>query len=364
MNDKNAITGGDPPPKRFLPSIATMSLGSTTHPLNTKLEVAALKGFRGIELYWDDLAQYSLSRVAQTPSPPELISDTILEAASEIAKLAKSLRLKIVSLQPFRNFDGLINRKLRKRRLEEFQVWLAVAHILGTDIIGVPSTLPTVNKADYTGDRFAAAADLKFLVKLAKRCGIRIAYENLCFGEHVKDWKQAWDRIKIARSPENLLFLPDTFNICGRTYMDPEEESGKQPNADSDLRDSLKMLVDKVPMSRMPLLQIADAEALDLPLTEDHPWRKETGLGPLMALSRNARVFPFEKKGYLPVLSVVQALVDAGWEGWLSMEVFSRTTNVEGEATILEHADRAWASWETLAGSMGWDARPKIKERI
>ncbi|KAK2612067.1 hypothetical protein QQS21_001916 [Conoideocrella luteorostrata] len=343
-----------------------MSLGSSTlHALDTKLKVAAAKGFIGIEMYWDDLLQYSLlfrnKMTSYNTYGATENSFAIFEAADDIANLAARLRLKIISLQPFRNFDGLTNPDLREKRLEEFRLWLAIARRLGSDIIGVPSTLPTVDAADYTGNRHTAAADLAKLSRLAEAQGIRVAYENLCFAAYVKDWHQAWERIQLARQPENLLFLPDTFNLCGQTYMDPEETCGKRPNATIELRRSLQRLVDTVPMHRMPLLQVADAELPDSPLTHDHSWRKEAGLVPLMALSRNARLFPFEEKGYLPISSVVQSLVNAGWEGWVSMEVFSRTTAVEGEETIWEHATRAWRSWERLAGSMGWQVRPLIE---
>lgn len=340
-----------------------MSLGSSTlHSLDTKLRVAAAKGFLGVELYWDDLFQYSLP-IRNKISPNTLPETTesslaVLLAAADIAKLAAGLHLKIISLQPFRNFDGLRNPDLREERLAEFKLWVATARQLGTNIIGVPSTLPTVNSADYTGNRDAAAADLAVLARLAKRLGVRIAYENLCFAAHVKDWEQAWDRIQLAGEPKQLLFLPDTFNICGQTYMNPEDPSGRTPDGAVNLQASLQNLINTVPMHRMPLLQVADAELLDSPLTSDHPWRKETRLTPLMALSRNARLFPFEETGYLPVLSVIQALVSAGWEGWVSMEVFSRTTQVEGERTIWEHAERAWRSWEKLANFMGWQVQP------
>ncbi|KAG8407946.1 hypothetical protein J3458_020252 [Metarhizium acridum] len=361
----NGVAGQVQRQKRFLPSIATMSLGSSAlHPLDVKLKIAAAKGFLGVEMYWDDLFQYSLqfrdepcSCAAQEAAAS---SFAVLVAATDVANLAASLGLEILSLQPFRNFDGLTDPGLREKRLDEFRLWLATARRLGAGIIGVPSALPTVKAADYTDNRHAIAADLAKLSRLAKAQGIRVAYENLCFAAHVKDWHQAWDRIELAREPDGLLFLPDTFNICGRTYMDPEEACGKMPNAEAGLRASLQRLVDTVPMARMPLLQVADAELPDSPLTADHPWRKEAGLVPLMALSRNARLFPFEERGYLPVVSVIQALVSAGWEGWVSMEVFSRTTAAQGEETIWEHAKRAWESWEKLAHVMGWEARPRM----
>ncbi|KID95524.1 4-hydroxyphenylpyruvate dioxygenase, partial [Metarhizium majus ARSEF 297] len=361
MSSANGITGEVQQQKRFLPSIATMSLGSSTlHPLDVKLKVAAAKGFLGVEMYWDDLVQYSVQFRPKPPSHAAHDAVAVLVAATNVANLAARLGLKILSLQPFRNFDGLTDPGLREKRLDEFRLWLATARRLGADIIGVPSTLPTVSAGDYTDNRHAIAADLAKLSRAAKAQGIRVAYENLCFAAHVRDWHQAWDRIELAREPDGLLFLPDTFNICGRTYMDPEAAGGRTPNAEADLRASLARLVDTVPMCRMPLLQVADAELPDEPLTQDHPWRKEAGLVPLMALSRNARLFPFEERGYLPVVSVIQALVGAGWEGWVSMEVFSRTTAVHGEETIWEHAERAWESWEKLARVMGWPARPRI----
>ncbi|OAA43243.1 Xylose isomerase-like, TIM barrel domain protein [Metarhizium rileyi] len=339
-----------------------MSLGSPAHSLDTKLRAAATKGFLGVELYWDDLWHYSRQFRGQMAEAAQASARNaaMLQAASEVARLAGTLGLRIVSLQPFRNFDGLVNERVRGQRIQEFHLWLSVARRLGTDIIGVPSTLPTVCEDDYVGDGHAAAAHLRELCGLAGSQGIRVAYENLCFAAHVRDWEQAWERIRLAGEPGNLLFLPDTFNICGRTFMDPEAVGGRRLHGAEELQLSLKRLVDAVPVSRMPVLQVADAETPLVPLTEDHPWRKDAGLVPLMALSRNARLFPFEKGGYLPVLSVVQVLVAAGWEGWVSMEVFSRTTLVEGASTVWEHADRAWAAWEKMAAFMGWAVRPAL----
>ncbi|QUC19747.1 uncharacterized protein UV8b_03988 [Ustilaginoidea virens] len=335
-----------------------MSLGAAhLHPLDKKLAAAASRGFLGVELYWEDLAAYSALLGG---------GGGMLAAAGAVSELCARLGLRVVSLQPFRDADGVASPRLREALLAEFREWLAVAGALGTRIIGVvPATLPPPRgllPADCgagAGEAAAAALLLRDLAALARPLGIRVAYENLCFAAHVREWEQAWERIQLARA-DNLVFLPDTFNLCGGAYMDPEHPSGRRDGGDALLGQKLRGLADTVPPASMPLLQVADAEWQPVPLTADHPWRRDTGFAPLMALSRNARQFPFERGGYLPVLSVVEAVVAAGWSGWVSMEIFSRTTAKAGDDTIREHADRAWRSWVKLAKRMGWNTRPKL----
>lgn len=394
-------------PKQYLPSVATMSLGNAKlHALDKKIKAAATMGFQGIELYWPDLVEYA-RKYETRPNPHSTNTTThgltdmatisvLMAAAKHVGQLCRDLNIEVVSLQPFRNFDGVTNPILRAKRIAEFGLWMNVANELRAGVIGVPSTLPVISADedrtddDYTGDKDAIARDLKELAELAAPRGIRIAYENLCFGRHIQHWEDAWDIINLASREDdsslnsfelgassngglmkNLVFLPDTFNICGSKYMDPTTAAGRARNATLAFNQSLKDLTSSIPVAMMPLLQVADAELPASPLDEHHPWRaavkgsgtSSTGceyakLSPLMALSRNARLFPLEEDGYLPVVSVVRAFVQAGWSGWVSMEVFSRTTEKEGDETIWQHAKRAWESWLALADAMGWEKRP------
>ena len=369
---------------KFLPAVATMSLGNAKlHALDKKLVAASHRGFLGIELYWQDLVHYAwqhrqkdedgLERNQATKDYGEMPLKEMLEdhnwksitkAAKEIGERCETLGLQVVCLQPLRNFDALFNEKLHLERLCEFHLWMDVADAVGTNVIGVPSTLPPATMAmGYTGNYNFTARNMQDLATLAKPRSIRIAYENMCFAEHIHTWQQALDIVRLA-DQENLTFLPDVFNICGENVMDPAaEECLKEEGEGTWNLDELSQLPlwGKLSVKDIPLLQVADAERPETPLTPDHPWREGGKISALMAQSRNARQFPFEK-GYLPVIEVIKRLVTIGWSGWVSMETSSRLTLKEGDETIEEHADRAWFSWERVAAAMKWDVRPKLVE--
>ena len=341
--------------KIFRPAIATMSLGKPgLHSLETKLRAASAMGFQGIELFWDDLEAFAQDK--NEDQGGHVGKNDLLEAARKIKRLCIALNLEIISLQPFRDYDGLRNPTLHRHRLTEFRNWLLIAQELHTKVIGVP---PTIN-ADvrtHTGDQAIIILDLIDLAALAKPYGICIAYENLYFGAHVRSWQNAWEIVEKTGELDTVKFLPDTFNICGDVYADPTRSDGQNLNAAEELRSSLEDLVVTLPPSSIPFIQVADAERLPKPITPSHAWMKGC-TNAKMAWSRNARLYPLEKTGYLPVIDVVKAVVETGWSGYVSQEVFTRATQVEGEETIWELADRAWKGWERLAKKMRWKVRP------
>lgn len=76
-----------------------------------------------------------------------------------------------------------------------------------------------------------------------------------------------------------------------------------------------------------------------------------------MTYSRNARLYPFEtdpteaalqnrNPGYLPITQVLGVILNAGYTGYISFEVFNRSLNQPGENVVREHAERARVSWE------------------
>ncbi|KAK2591835.1 hypothetical protein QQS21_010474 [Conoideocrella luteorostrata] len=346
-----------------------MSLGAPDLPLMDKLIAAREVGFLGVEMYMEDLVEFAKWRVSEKRaiSAAETTANAddapaLRGAARHVRSMCDKLSLKVVSLQPFRNFDGLTDPALRAQSLQLFELWLEIAEILGADLIGVPATLPTADnlRSAYTDDPQAAANDLKLLAAMAKPYGIQVAYENLCFSAHVQDWEQAWERIQLACADgktDNLVFLQDTFNFCGKRYIDTDRPSGVRVNGDENLQHSLERLLEELDMTKMPLFQIADAECMGETLTKDHPWRRDSGHGALMALSRNGRLFPLEEGAYLPVSNIAKAMAEKGWSGWVSMEIFARNTAKDGRTTIFRHADRAWASWERLATELGWQVK-------
>lgn len=346
----------------LLPAISTISLGLPgRHSLTAKLEAASRKGFLGVEICWEDLVFHGRYIELASDWPDDGVRQwdstlLMLAAARHVRDICAHLGLHIICLQAFRDYDGIALEDRYDERIPEFRKWVYVANELGVGYIGVPSTLRPhcrdITKA--TPDPDHVADDIRWLAREAAPYNVKIAYENLCFGHYIKTWQQAWDVICRVGLSHNVAFLPDSFNLCGDTLVNASTRAAlasSYTSTQDDVVQSLKDLAATIPLERIPFIQIADAEGLDEPLAKDHPWLRD-GADPKMAWSRNARQFPFEANGCMPVLPVVEEIRRAGWCGYVSFEVFSRSKDEPGDDMIWDNADRAWKSWCKLTAVM------------
>jgi 4-hydroxyphenylpyruvate dioxygenase len=341
----------------FFPAIASMSLGRAwVHGLEGKLRTASNAGFRGIELFYEDLEYFARAMPGydcKEGTPPSI---QLVAAATEIRKLCSELNLEIIGLQPFLFYEGLIDRKEHAARIERLCVWFEIVDALEVDIIQIPSNfLPS---SQLTGDTDAIVADMVEVADLgAKRSRpIKFAYENLCWGTHIDTWEQAWEIVRLVNRP-NFGMCLDTFNVAGRIWADPASPDGKNENADQTLDASLKRLVEVVDVSKVFYIQLVDAEKQDSPLIEGHPYYAEDQPA-RMSWSRNARCFMYEtdRGAYLPVEKVAKAIVDElGYKGWVSMELFSRTMSDSRPEVPVEHSTRGIRSWEKIVDALALD---------
>lgn len=77
-------------------AISTISLGQhPSHTLDRKIKASALAGYSGIELVFSDLESYSRTNGL-----------SIIGATKRIKKLCDSLKVEIISLAPFENYEG------------------------------------------------------------------------------------------------------------------------------------------------------------------------------------------------------------------------------------------------------------------
>ena len=83
---------------------ATVSVGTPDHPLDKKLEAIAAAGFQGIELGFPDLLSFASKNLGKVWDHKNF--DVLCNAGLEVKRMCKELRLKIVMLQPFSNFEG------------------------------------------------------------------------------------------------------------------------------------------------------------------------------------------------------------------------------------------------------------------
>lgn len=336
------------------PAITTISLGqSNLFPIQDKLAQAARCGFKAIELFYDDLEALARKRCPEREEPrrPEL-----LWAAREIRLLCDKLDLNILNLQPFRFFEGLVDRGARDRILTQtVPIWIEALNILGADTILVPSNFlppnPKTGAARTVGDIDTIVGDLRELAEIGGRQSppVRFAYEALAWGTHVSTWEVSWEVVQAVDRP-NFGLAIDTFNIAAAIYADPTSRDGTTGRtALANLRASLDRLESKLDLDKLFIVQIADGEKLDQPLSPGHAFYVP-GQPERMSWSRNARLFLCEdhRGGYLPVLEVVQRLLEMGWHGWLAFEVFSRTLADPDPRTPARHAGRAALSWRRL----------------
>ena len=348
--------------QKYVPAIASQSVGRAAHhKLEEKLTLCAQYGFKAVEIFYEDLqgvarslpSFYAAKSAGSTFTNSTTWQEQQLAAAAYIHELCQRGDLEVLCLQPFMNYEGLRDRSKHQSRIEELRFWILLAKRLHTDLIQIPSNyLP---ESECTEDRRTVVADLQEVADLGLQQSpiVRFAYEALCWGTHIDLWNRAWDIVNEVDRP-NFGTCLDTFNLAGRVYADPASPSGRNANAERDIQESIQKLRTRLDPSKVFYVEACDGERLDAPLVQGHPWYNPEQLA-RMSWSRNARLFPLEERGYLPVCEVLQAICDAGYQGYIAFEFFSRTVNAPDPSVPLEHAKRAQISWQRLEEKMGWN---------
>lgn len=315
-------------------AIAGLSLGQhPSHTLERKIQAAAKAGYAGIEVVYSDLQTYS-----------EVHNLSILEAAEKIRQLCQKSHLEVVALAPFDNYEG--NRSPLSDRLQKGSLWVEIARTLRAPYMQIPSNF----QPDAVGDEEVVISDLRKLADIgsAKQPVVSIAFEFLSWGTHCSTWETALRYVNAVNRPNFGLCL-DTFHIGTKLWADHLSASGKFPDADKVLRESLSRFTSECPVENIFFVQLSDAERFDPPFSKDHPWYVE-GEAPQYTWSKHGRPFPFEHDlgAYLPMTEIVQAwIVDTGFKGWVSLEIFDRgMKNKDSQPEIA--ASRGMQSWKTL----------------
>ncbi|NIY46101.1 sugar phosphate isomerase/epimerase [Cedecea colo] len=228
--------------------------------LPEKLHAIADAGFRGVEIFEPDLEKYKGN-------------------ARDIARLAASLDLQILLYQPFRNFEGMPAENTAAN-LERARRTFDVMHQLDCEQLLLCSNVDKLSFADP--DR--QISDLAKMAALAQQHGIKIGFEALAWGRHIHRYSAAWERVKAVDNPAFGLVL-DSFHVLS-------------------LGDELKLC--GIPLEKIFFVQLADAPRKNLDVQE---W------------SRHFRCFP--GTGDLPVLGFARTLVDKGYRGPWSLEIFN-----------------------------------------
>jgi len=239
-------------------SIATVSLSGS---LGEKLEAIAAAQFDAVEIFENDLVTFD-----GTPA--------------DVRRAAEALGLEIVTLQPFRDFEGMPDNQ-RARVFARAERKFEIMKELGCDLLMVCSNV----SPESLGGIDRAAADLRELGERAAKHGMRIAFEALAWGRHINDYRDSWEAVRRADHPAVGLVL-DSFHILARK---------------TDLA-----AIRAIPRDRIFLVQMADAPVLQM----DY-----------LSWSRHYRNFPGQ--GELPILDFMEALAATGYDGPLSLEIFN-----------------------------------------
>ncbi|PXY22687.1 bifunctional sugar phosphate isomerase/epimerase/4-hydroxyphenylpyruvate dioxygenase family protein [Prauserella muralis] len=245
-------------------SIATVCLSGT---LEDKLDAAAAAGFDGVEIFENDLIA--------SPRSPERIREHCAD-----------LGLAIELYQPFRDFEAVGPQTLA-RNLRRAERKFDVMERLGTATMLVCSSV----SPETVDDDDLAAEQLHTLAERAGRRGLRIAYEALAWGRFVDTWEHSWEIVRRGDHPALGLCL-DSFHILSRW--------------DSGTGGADPARIAAIPGEKLFFLQLADAPHLNMDVLQ---W------------SRHHRLFPGQ--GAFDLTAFTAAVLDAGYRGPLSLEVFN-----------------------------------------
>ena len=246
-----------------------------------KLTAIAAAGFDGIEMFENDLLYFDGS-------------------PADVNRLARDLGLRILLFQPFRDFEA-VPRDRWASNLVRAERKFDMMEELGADLMLCCSNIAP----DAINDDEMAAADLHELGERAGRRGLRVGYEALAWGRHVSTYGHAWKLVQKADHPAIGLVV-DSFH----TLAKEDDDSG----------------IAQIPGDRIFFAQLADAPSMRLDL---------------LSWSRHFRQFPGQ--GALPVTRFMRNVLDSGYSGPISLEVFNdefraaspRPTAVDGMRSLL-----------------------------
>lgn len=252
--------------------------------LEDKIDAAAKAGFDGIEIFREDIIGFE--------APLEEIRDYAAQAG-----------IAIVSLQSLRDFEGYTGaaRAAAFRRAGRF---LDLA-----SRIGAPRLIVCAN-TDPQSDPALASADLRELAAMAGARGLRLGYEALASSAHHNTVEAAWQVVRAA----------DAYNlglVIGAVHLFA--------------MDGDPAMLATIPAAKIELVHLADA-----PTT-----RIDRAL-----LTQSFRLFPGQ--GSLPVAELYARLIAQGFDGPMSIEIFSEQIRALPPSQIAGDGMRAFHLLEDL----------------
>jgi 4-hydroxyphenylpyruvate dioxygenase len=150
------------------------------HNFHEKAKQASEAGFKGIEIFYEDLEYVVKShagghRQEGSETPDE---EFLLSAAREIRETYDRVGMMIIAMKPFLFYEGLLDRDEHKAKIRKLKTWFRIVKILGTDIIQIPSNF---QPQGISGDMDLIVQDMTEIADLGLQESppVRFAYENL-----------------------------------------------------------------------------------------------------------------------------------------------------------------------------------------
>lgn len=214
--------------------------------------------------------------------------DIVDHSAGEAAAIAlvRQSGLRVTGFQVLRDFEGLPDH-LHAYKVDIAKAMLSMCRALGSKVLLVCSSA----SAHASGDPEVLGRDLRKLAMLAVPLGIRVAYEALSWGKHVKEFPQAWN-VVAAANRSNVGLVLDSFHMLA-TRTDFDE-------------------LDLIDLQKVFLVQLSDFMWRELPSIEER-----------INTARHFRVFPGEGLHGDEVAELVRRLDQKGYRGDYSFEVFN-----------------------------------------
>jgi 4-hydroxyphenylpyruvate dioxygenase len=168
-----------------------------------KFSEAGKAGFKGVEMFWEDLV-WAAKKF--DPNADEKNETAILQAATYARDLCDKNGLIVMALQPFLNYDGLLDDEKHKELIVKLKLWFKIVKVLGTDLVQVPSQVPRyirvqifqlnldpysqMHREGTTGSIDKIVADIRELGELGLKetPPVRFAYEALAWGAHLDSY--------------------------------------------------------------------------------------------------------------------------------------------------------------------------------
>lgn len=263
----------------------------------------------------------------------ELCENDVLfseETPRDIRRRAEDLGLKIAAFQPFREFEAMSDETFA-RSLERAERKFDLMAELGAPMLLVCSNVSTA----AIDDDALAAAQLRELADRAARRGLKIGYQALAWGRHVRTVSRA-GQIVTKAAHSHLGQVLNSFHTLA-------------------INDDLSTIAE-VPAERIFWVQMADAPRLGMELR---------------AWSRHFRCFPGQ--GDLDVVGFLTAALEAGYAGpsrWRSSTTsFKPRRRARSPMTVCAR----WSGWRSgcarawrggprrRAPRSHWSTRPRLR---